>query len=151
MCIRDRILTIAVGSYFLDTISNFTFIFAGIGTHIFGIALQQFAQDPDAIIVYIGWIIQNAGIGALMLIHLFLLVRYSPIQHRGKVFGLNTCVFTLGFMITGYIGDMTFDRWRTLPYTTLCVIEAAVGGILLCFKANQNNWRQDAELASMRA
>eukprot|EP01017_Pseudomicrothorax_dubius_P036980 TRINITY_DN5364_c0_g1_i1.p1 TRINITY_DN5364_c0_g1~~TRINITY_DN5364_c0_g1_i1.p1 ORF type:complete len:334 (+),score=67.68 TRINITY_DN5364_c0_g1_i1:62-1063(+) len=135
-----------VGSLLIDRISKFAFLFLGYGMQLAGILVQLLTQNPESALMPVCLALQSSGNAALSLIHTFLMSKYAPAEHRGKVFGTQTSIMAFGAIVSGVVGGFLFDVQKDIPYLIFGVVAAIISVISFGYFATQSKWNKEEQL-----
>eukprot|EP01017_Pseudomicrothorax_dubius_P028661 TRINITY_DN3418_c0_g1_i2.p1 TRINITY_DN3418_c0_g1~~TRINITY_DN3418_c0_g1_i2.p1 ORF type:complete len:521 (+),score=99.68 TRINITY_DN3418_c0_g1_i2:61-1563(+) len=131
-----------VGSALIDRVSKFAFLVPGAFIQLLGVFIQLVFQDPNSWLMVVSQALQSSGSSILALVQTLIISLYAPVEHRGKVFGAQNSVMSIGAIISGVISGYLFDIQKDIPYLLYGGTAALVTIINLTFMLTQPLWNK---------
>eukprot|EP01017_Pseudomicrothorax_dubius_P044699 TRINITY_DN758_c0_g1_i1.p1 TRINITY_DN758_c0_g1~~TRINITY_DN758_c0_g1_i1.p1 ORF type:complete len:516 (-),score=109.83 TRINITY_DN758_c0_g1_i1:142-1689(-) len=129
----------------VDKVNKFGIIIPAFVLIFFGYGSIVLAGDPDSTLTSLAALALGIGFGSL-LVTTFLVNKYSPVLHRGKVSGSQSILRILGVVASNIIGGWLFEVWRSdAPYLMFTAFAAIANILIFALFVTSKKWAKRVE------
>jgi MFS family permease len=127
---------------YIDKMDKATLLYVVNGCLITSLVSMIIIDDPCTDLMIPSMIALGVGIGGMYLMTFYLIARYSPEEHRGKVYGALSLIGNSSILICALAGGYLFDIWtknaQFLIYSSFSLLAVCIlTCILISFRRHR--------------